>query len=148
METSEWAEYWKSALRVSYVPVCDIRHVRIGKDGTYRESALELAKYVAKDTDYIIDGDEELTDKLVLGLSVALRRRRLTSYGGILKEIAAKFVKDEEDEDLVHIDDDSAAGDGFTELVKYRWDYGRREYLFYRCIKLRPSGKCRFDDTC
>jgi plasmid rolling circle replication initiator protein Rep len=148
METSEWVQRWKSALRFDYDPVCDVRHVRVGKDGTYREGALELAKYVVKDTDYIIDGDEKLTDKLVLGLSVALKRRRLSSYGGILKRIAAEFVKDEEDADLIHIDDDLVTGDGFTELVVYRWDYGRREHLFDRCIKLRPSRGCWIDDTC
>src|SRR5699024_11923057 len=75
----------------------------------------ETAKYPVKDTDFMTD-DEEKNLKRVSDLEEGLHRKRLISYGGLLKEIHKKLnLDDTEEGDLIHTDDDEKAGeDGFS----------------------------------
>ena len=72
MQTADWVQMWRTALKLDYDPVCDIRKVKGGK-GKHKAVA-EVAKYTLKDSDFIFD-DNELTDKLVEVLSNTLRGR-------------------------------------------------------------------------
>ena len=125
METTEWVQLWRKALRLDYDPICDIRRVRNSK----AKSIAEVSKYSVKDTDFISD-DQDLTDKLVSVLGGALMNRRLYAYGGILKEIAKRLGADKaEDGDLVHVDEDSVRGDVAKVLIVYRWHMGLANYI-------------------
>src|SRR5699024_11931064 len=69
----------------------------------------ETAKYPVKHTDFMTD-DEERNLQVVSDLEEGLHRKRLISYGGLLKEIHKKLnLDDAEDGDLIHTDDEEKA---------------------------------------
>lgn len=121
----------------------------------------ELAKYSAKAGDYIVYNkyrqkqkknevemvpdlrsgiDEQKTDEVVLYLDMALSRRRLLAFGGLLKVVwndlqADGKLNDIEDDkaDLVHVDEDStckcsACGSNMLEEL-YSWIPGLKNYV-------------------
>src|SRR5699024_8738841 len=66
----------------------------------------ETAKYPVKDTDFMTD-DEERNLQRLADLEEGLYRKRLISYGGLLKEIHKELnLDDAEDGDLIHTDDE------------------------------------------
>src|SRR5699024_12097142 len=75
----------------------------------------ETAKYPVKDTDFMTD-DEERNLQRLADLEEGLYRKRLISYGGLLKEIHKELnLDDAEDGDLIHTDDEEKADeDGFS----------------------------------
>jgi plasmid rolling circle replication initiator protein Rep len=126
METTEWVQLWRNALKLDYDPVCDIRKVKNGK-GKHKAVA-EVAKYTLKDTDFVHD-DNELTDKLIEVLSTSLKGRRLFAFGGLLKQIAKQIgIEELAEGDLVHIDEENVREDVATVLEVYRWNFGLANY--------------------
>ena len=127
MQTSDWVQMWRTALKLDYDPICDIRKVKGGK-GQYKAVA-EVAKYTLKDSDFIFD-DNELTDKLVEVLSSSLRNRRLFAFGGLLKKIAKQIgIEKLAEGDLVHVDEEQIRDDVATVLEVYRWNFGLANYI-------------------
>ena len=109
----EWGQLWKSAMRLDYNPVVDVRIVRARKpsDDMGAVSA-ELIKYASKPEDYIVPDNEAVTDDAVMILFESLKGRRLLGWGGVLKDIWRELkslgkVKDAEaeDVDMVHIEE-------------------------------------------
>src|SRR5699024_12714094 len=88
----------------------------------------ETAKYAVKDTDSMTD-DEEEDLKRLSDLEEGLHRKRLISYGGLLKEIHKKLnLDDTEGGDLIHTDDDEKADeDGFSIIAMWNWE--RKNYF-------------------
>lgn len=127
MQTTDWVQMWRTAMKLDYDPICDIRKVNRTK-GKYKAVA-EVAKYTLKDTEFITN-DDELTDKLVEVLSTSLRGRRLYAFGGILKQIAKQIgIEEVAEGDLIHIDDEKIRDDIATALVLYRWNFGLSNYI-------------------
>lgn len=127
MQTSDWVHMWRTAMKLDYDPVCDIRKVNRTK-GKYKAVA-EVAKYTLKDTEFITN-DDELTDKLVEVLSTSLRGRRLYAFGGILKQIAKQIgIEEVAEGDLIHIDDEKIRDDIAKVLIVYRWNFGLANYI-------------------
>jgi len=127
METVEWVQMWRTALKLDYNPVCDIRRIKNEK-GKYKAVA-EVAKYTLKDTDFVRD-DNALTDKLIEVLSTSLRGRRLFAFGGLLKQIAKQIgIEELAEGDLVHIDEENFREDVATVLEIYRWNFGLVNYV-------------------
>lgn len=127
MQTADWVQMWRKALKLDYDPVCDIRKVKNAK-GKYKAVA-EVAKYTLKDTDFIFSEDE-LTDKVVEVLSNSLHGRRLFAFGGVMKVIAKQMgVKEVAEGDLVHIDEECIRNDVATVLEVYRWNFGLANYI-------------------
>ena len=123
METAEWVQYWRSAMRIDYDPVCDIR--RIKNSPQKRKGIAEVAKYTVKDTDFAT-ADKAFTDRLVSVLSESLRRRRLYAFGGVMKQIAAKFGASE---DLIKTGDSTIREDVATVIERYSWRFGLANYV-------------------
>lgn len=132
----EWQSAWKKAARLNYDPMVSIERVKGRQAGI-----AEVAKYMAKDTDYLIDateahmGTEEaeaLTDYIVRNLHDQLRGRRLLSYTGILRE-AQKELKltDPESGPLT----DTIRGDITSAIQHYHWNAGVGRYIKEREIK-------------
>ena len=71
--------------------------------------------------------------RTVAVLDKMLNRRRMTSWGGVLKDIAkALQLDDPEDGDLVHIDEETSTdqtAEELAEYVAYCWALGARDYL-------------------
>lgn len=125
---AEWVARWQKAARLSYKPIVHIQKTKGGKGG--HGAVLEASKYATKDSEYI---DPELDEQEAAGIVVtytkALHKRRLTAYGGVMKEIAAQLGADKEDTDLVHVDDETIRAD-LAELIEdYGWHFGAGDYV-------------------
>src|SRR5699024_7527698 len=90
----------------------------------------ETAKYPVKDTDFMTD-DEERNLQRLADLEEGLYRKRLISYGGLLKEIHKELnLDDAEDCDLIHTDDEEKADENcFSFIVICKCE---RKYYFIK----------------
>ncbi len=128
MQTTDWVKMWRTALKLDYDPICDIRKVKASSKGKHKTVA-EVAKYTLKDSNFLLD-DKSLTDKLVSVLDSSLRGRRLFAFGGILKVIAKQIgIEELAEGDLVHIDEEKIREDVATVLEVYRWNFGLANYV-------------------
>lgn len=126
----DWQAQWQQAARLDYAPQVSVERVRGRKAGV-----AEVSKYMAKDTDYLIDsqhaqmGTEEaeaLTDYLVQQLTEQLKGRRLISYTGLLRKAQqALRIKDPETGPLV----DELRGDITSAIKHYHWSAGLGRYV-------------------
>lgn len=132
----DWTSLWKSCLGIDYTPIVDIRKFKDIKGQGVSKSVAEVAKYTVKDNDYIIHDDvtneviEHLTDDAVFILDQALAHRRLTAFGGILKEIHQLLnLDDTEDGDLVNTDNEELREDLEYIIEAYHWHIGYKAYI-------------------
>ena len=132
LSQAEWVRHWQTALGVDYRPSVRIQRTTDGKGG--KGAVLEAAKYVTKDADYISDS---LSDKdaarIVEVYTKALWHRRLTAYGGRLKEMAQRLQAD----DLDHVDlvqgEDAAIREDLADVIEeYGWHFGAGDYVLAR----------------
>ena len=122
----KWVYLWRLSMKLDYDPVCDIRKIRTN-DGKHKAVA-EVAKYAVKDAQYL-SKDEEKTDERVGTLGVALYKRRLWAFGGILKKIAKELgVERPEDGDLINIGGEIRE-DIATVIIQYNWGFGAGDYI-------------------
>lgn len=120
-----WRTLWKDCCNLAYDPQCDVRFLK----GDLRKGFAEVAKYAAKETDYIIPDDFDLTVDTVSDLDSALHKRRLISYGGIIAEARrALKLENEETADLIHVDDEAVSSDVVRQVV-YFWSSGFSDYI-------------------
>lgn len=144
MKQEEWIALWRQSLKADYDPTAHIQRFKSSTDKELYKSVAEAAKYTVKDVDYIIkdkvDKDEYKvnevqTDKAVKTLNDGLAYRRLTAYGGVLKEIHQELnLEDaEESDDLIHTDgDDESEAMGLYIIEVYRWHVGYGQYALER----------------
>lgn len=141
----EWADLWGHYIKANYTPVVDVRVIKPEDGGRLSDlpvgeqaaamgkACAEVSKYAAKPADYIVPSDLLLSMQTVQVLDSMLDRRRMTSWGGILKDIAkALDLDDPETGDLVHIDDEASADQTAEEIadyIAYNWAMGARNYL-------------------
>lgn len=127
---------WREATGLDYDPTVDIRKVR----GTAQKAVSEVAKYTVKAEDYIIDDDEAKTDYIVATLRKSLKGRRLVSFGGVMKEVAARLKLDDvQDGDLIHIDEEKAASAVIVAYDTYTWHRGFNQYYFSQRREVPPD---------
>lgn len=141
----QWVELWAHYAGTTYTPVVDVRTIK-AEDGkavsdlpaveqaaAMGKAVAEVSKYASKPADYIIPSDLELSRRTVEVLDTMLDHRRMTSWGGILKEIAAALqLEDPETGDLVHIDETASRDNVAEELaqyVTYGWRIGAADYI-------------------
>lgn len=131
----QWVKRWRQALRVDYDPSVRIAKTRAKDDGSgkdeERSAADEAAKYAVKSDEYI---DPSLTMEeaveIVTVYTRALHRRRLTAYGGWLKDAARSLdAEDLEDGDLVHVEPDRLREDVAELIEEYHWNFGAGDYI-------------------
>lgn len=140
----EWVQRWQRVLRVDYPPTVNIKATygrskkgkerKAGEDEASSGAVLEAAKYATKDKDYI---DPSLTDEeavqIVTDYTKALHHRRLTAFGGWLKEVAQRLQAD----DLDHVDlqpgEDETIREDLAEVIEeYGWHFGAGDYVLAR----------------
>src|SRR5699024_6523463 len=126
----QWIQFWKRAMKLDYDPNVKVQMIRPkNKHKSDIKSAIdETAKYTVKDTDFMTD-DEERNLQRLADLEEGLYRKRLISYGGLLKEIHKELnLDDAEDGDLIHTDDEEKADeDGLSIIAMWNWE--RKKYL-------------------
>lgn len=143
LKQSDLLARWRKAARVDYDPTCNIKATYEGKkkrkkgkggtDEASRGAVLEAAKYSTKETDYI---SEHMTDEegaqVVADYTKALDHRRLTAFGGWLKEMAVRLqVEDMERADLD--DENGKFREDLAEVIEeYGWHFGAGDYVLAR----------------
>jgi hypothetical protein len=115
VKQKEWVEMWKSALKVDYDPMVDIKAIR--RDCSPAEIIPEVIKYACKGDDLVKDRE------WFLELSKQTHKLRGISTGGILK----KYLKELEDDpkDLVGKDDSSEPDEGH---LFFNWQRQSKKY--------------------
>lgn len=133
---SEWVNLWKDCLSADYTPIVDVRRFKDIKGKGIEKSIAEVAKYTVKAKDFIVRDNltmeiiEKMTDDAVLILDNALACRRLTAYGGILKDIHKKLNLDDlEDGDLINTDNEEIREDLNYVIERYSWHIGYKQYF-------------------
>lgn len=106
-----WLQLWQQSTKNDTITQVDVRKVRNSKDN----KVFEIAKYSAKDSDYLINQDVfEVFYK-------ALKGKRLIVYSGLFKEAMTKFkngdLNDYKEKDLTK----------YVYAIMYNW--GGKEYL-------------------
>jgi len=136
IEQAELTEMWKQSLKIDYTPIVHMEAVKIKKGKTIETAVAEIAKYTVKESDLIIkdeDGvfDLDRMDENIRILDDALAYRRLTAFGGQLKEIHQLLkLDDPEDGDLVHTDQTDIENNELEFVIeKYFWHVGFSNYL-------------------
>src|SRR5699024_1655121 len=141
----QWIQFWKRAMKLDYDPNVKVQMIRPkNKHKSDIKSAIdETAKYPVKDIDFTTN-DEEKNLKRLSDLEEGLHRKRLISYGGLLKEIHKKLnLDDSEDGDLIHTDDEEKAEeDGFSIIAMWNWE--RQNYF----IKEVFNKRARYLNNC
>lgn len=141
----EWAQLWQHYAGTEYEPLVDVRAIKaptgenVGDLPAEQQAAAmghacaEVSKYAAKPADYITPSNPELSLRTVALLDKMLDKRRMTAWGGVLKDIAkALQLDDPEGGDLVHIDEEHSSdstAEQLAEYVAYSWALGARDYL-------------------
>lgn len=140
-----WAELWGHYIGADYTPIVDVRPIKPEGGGRLSDlpageqaaamgkACAEVSKYAAKPADYIVPSDLALSMSAVQILDAALNKRRMTSWGGLLKDIAKRLqLDDPESGDLVHIDETASAdqtAEQIGQYVAYNWALGAGDYL-------------------
>lgn len=138
----EWLQLWRKATRDERITQVDIRAIapkltaqekREATEASEKLATLaqsmqkavaEVAKYSMKDSDYIIRGNEALTDQIVDELAPALVRVRFTSFGGSFLEAHRSLgLDDPDDGDLIGFEG-KLAPDLVYMVTRYGWSSG------------------------
>lgn len=128
LKHKDWIKLWRDVMNLDYDPKV---HIEKAKAKNISGAVAEIAKYTVKDKDYIIEHDQNLTDESVKTLDAALHGRRLTAFGGMMKEIHKELnLDDTENGDLIHTDnDDIEREDLASVLINYHWNIGLSNYV-------------------
>lgn len=135
---------WKHYAGLDYDPIIDIQTVKTlegqaisdlpveERAASMGKACAEVSKYAAKPADYLRPDDLELSGETVELLDSALEGRRMTSWGGVLKETAKALKLDDiETGDLVHVETESEdeVADKLADYVTYWWKVGAANYI-------------------
>ena len=142
IQQKEWKAMWERAAGLNYDSQVNVKAVKDLENDPTKESKTslggalaEVTKYVCKPQGVVTWENPEMAVRTVLVLDRMLDGRRLTSWGGVLKEAAAKLKLDSiETGDLVHVESESEDKDAnaIADYVAFNWSVGVSDYLkFY-----------------
>lgn len=128
----EWTELWKKALQINYDPVVDVRAIKPNKkgDSDIQAAVKETSKYSVKSADFLTD-NEKRNLEIVADLEEGLYRKRMISYGGLLKEKHKILnLDDVEDGDLINTSDEEKISETEAEAnsIVAIWNYQKQNY--------------------
>lgn len=133
LSQKNWTDLWQKAMKLYYVPVVHIESVKNKKrnkqsEFTAIEAAVqETAKYAVKDSDYLT-GNLENDLEVVKDLEQGLFKKRMISYGGLLKVIHKELNLDDlEEGDLIHVDDESETEEKAYSIIA-QWNWNLKNY--------------------
>lgn len=134
LDVREIKAYWQQAAMIDYDVIVHIERIRNKKTGcvdldAVRKAVMETTKYTFKDSEFLIDGNDELTDYLIDNLLQALHGARLVAYGGVLKTLAAAIKAADDVDDLDRIRE-LINNNHFVYIVEQlRWTAGIGKYV-------------------
>lgn len=144
IKKGEWLEMWKHYAGLDYDPIIDIETVKTVDGQNIQDlpaaeraagmgkACAEVSKYAAKPSDYLRPDDLDLSADTVRLFDKALENRRMTSWGGVLKETAkALQLDDVETGDLIHVEAESEdeTANKLADYVTYCWRVGPADYI-------------------
>ena len=124
----EWLEMWKLAKRDNTITQVDVRKLDLSLDD---KGILEIAKYSAKDSDYL--KSQDIFDVIYK----ALKGKRLITYNGVFKESVREFKKGNLDG---YIETDMTE---YIYRILYQW--GQGDYVEKEKRELTQDEKERFN---
>lgn len=147
IETRDFVDMWRRALRVDYTPVCDVRRVGKGQAGSFtkamRKGLLEVTKYCTKPDDWIKLGADgyEVDPQVALALLTGLKHKRLVGWGGTLKAIWKELHLEDVESDEADLVGESDTPEGWERLGVIRFSFGglRRGVGSYFRLPDRPE---------
>lgn len=113
---------WADALRIDYVPICDIRKIS-NLDG---KTVAEVAKYSVKPSEYILGSIEE-TASLLRSLDPALDGKRFVSYGGVVRDVKKELFSASNIEDIEAETVPEAEWENWERII-YEWHFSTSTY--------------------
>ena len=128
IKRDEWLEMWKSAKRDITITQVDVRKLDLSLDD---KGILEIAKYSAKDSDYL--KSQDIFDVIYK----ALKGKRLITYNGVFKESVKEFKKGNLDN---YIETDMTE---YIYRILYQW--GQADYVEREKRELTQDEKERFN---
>ena len=123
------------ALQVDYRPVANIKAIKPNKKGDKDIQAIkETSKYSVKSSDYLT-GDSEKDSEIVSDLEQGLYRKRMLSYGGLLKQKHKILnLDDAEDGNLINTSDEDKTTDEEEKAhsITAIWNFEKQNYYLKR----------------
>lgn len=118
-----WCELWQQSMRLSYLPVVDVRAVKSKKAGDdgLAIAICETLKYSVKEEDLVVSAE------WLIELTKQLHKTRAVSIGGCLRE----FLREEkEDDDLINIDDgEDESKELMSDIIlRFGWEEKKKKY--------------------
>lgn len=128
----EWLKMWQKALKVDYKPVANIKAIKPNKKGNNAiESAIkETSKYAVKASDYLTS-DQEKDLEVVNDLEQGLYKKRMISYGGLLKIKHKELNLDNaEDGNLIQTGEEKISDEEEkANSIMAIWNYEKQNYF-------------------
>lgn len=135
LSQEDWTSLWQKAMKLDYVPIVHVEAVKNKKRNKEKEvtaiqaAVQETAKYSVKDSDYLT-GNQENDLEVVKDLEEGLYRKRMISYGGLLKEIHKQLnLDDVEDGDLIRVDDEDSDVEEKAYSIVAQWNWKAQNYF-------------------
>ena len=133
IKQSEWVDLWQRALQVDYRPVANIKAIKPNKKGDkdIQAAIKETSKYSVKSSDYLT-GNHEKDAEIVQDLEQGLYRKRMLSYGGLLKQKHKILnLDDAENGDLIKTSDDETITDEEEKAhsITAIWNFEKQNYF-------------------
>lgn len=129
---SEWVDLWQKALQVNYRPVANIKAIKPNQKGDkdIQAAIKETSKYSVKSSDYLT-GDSEKDSEIVSDLEQGLYRKRMLSYGGLLKQKHKILnLDDAEKGNLINTSDEEKTTDEEEKAnsITAIWNFEKQNY--------------------
>ncbi|HIA6869212.1 TPA: protein rep [Staphylococcus aureus] len=129
---NEWVDLWQKALQVDYRPVANIKAIKPNKKGDkdIQAAIKETSKYSVKSSDYLT-GDSEKDSEIVSDLEQGLYRKRMLSYGGLLKQKHKILnLDDAEKGNLINTSDEEKTTDEEEKAnsITAIWNFEKQNY--------------------
>lgn len=122
-----WLQAWRNVMHDQSIMQVHIQTLKALEDD-FRKPVAEATKYAFKDSDYLIDGNEALTDQIVGELLAQLKGLRFASYGGVIRQARAALKL--QDVEAANADLSDGPIDFRTDLLicMTKWGYGLQSY--------------------
>ncbi|HDT6896844.1 TPA: protein rep [Staphylococcus aureus] len=128
---NEWVDLWQKALQVDYRPVANIKAIKPNKKGDkdIQAAIKETSKYSVKSSDYLTSNQEK-NQEIVNDLEQGLYRKRMLSYGGLLKQKHKILnLDDSEDGNLINTSDEKITEEEQkAHSIMAIWNYQKQNY--------------------
>ncbi|WP_239741107.1 protein rep [Mammaliicoccus sp. M-M45] len=128
---TEWVDLWQKALQVDYRPVANIKAIKPNQKGDkdIQAAIKETSKYSVKSSDYLTSNQEK-NQEIVKDLEQGLYRKRMLSYGGLLKQKHKILnLDDSEDGNLINTSDEKTTEEEQkAHSIMAIWNYQKQNY--------------------